>query len=185
MANIKGTYGRFACIPEGNWKLLLAQRRWRTDPITKLKVPDERWNYLGGGVDEKDSEKSATIQEIIAREVREESGLEVVIMDFRPVGEYATAKHTDVAITYLCRIVGGALTTTEESMAFQYITPAEAMKMALKGDVPDGLVGGIKTSGGGVPRHIQMVLHFFTRVCQNRDYRNEADRFCQELGIPI
>jgi hypothetical protein len=59
------------------------------------------------------------------------------------------------------------------------------MKMARIGDTAGGLVGGIKTSStGGVPRHIQMVLHFFTRVGPNNAYRAQAEQFCKELGIP-
>ncbi len=184
MVNVKGSYGRFACIPDKEGKLLLAQRRLRRNPNTQQLEPDDRWNLIGGGVDEKDAEAMVSGIEMLYREVREETGgLTVDIDDERPVGEYPTAKHTDLAITYLCEPVGGHLSETEESKAFKYVTPIEAMEMAKIGDVPNGLVGGLKTSTGGVARHIQMVLHYFTRVCKNPDYRREADKFCRELHI--
>lgn len=174
--NVKGSYGQFACIPkeysEQDGKLLLVQRT------------DGRWNLPGGGVDEKDAEKSLTPEQIVAREVKEEAGLDVKIVDFRPIGEYPTAKHTDVAITYFCKVVGGKLQTNKEGVLFRYVSPDEVMAMARKGDIPDGLVGGIKTLTGGVPRHIQMCLHYFTRVCPKESYRQKARRYCVKLGIP-
>ncbi len=184
MANVKGSYGRFGYLSNEEGRLLLAQRRWRRNLTTKEREPDDRWNLLGGGVDEEDAEVSRSSAAIIAREILEEAGLKIVIADHRPVGEYPTAKHTDVAITYLCSIVGGQLTETEESKAFKYVTPSEAMEMARRGDIPEGLVGGLVTSTGGVPRHIQMVLHYFTRACHNEQFRQEAEEYCQELRIP-
>ncbi|MBI2042082.1 MAG: NUDIX hydrolase [Candidatus Nealsonbacteria bacterium] len=145
---------------------------------------DGRWNLPGGGVDEKDAEKSLTPEQVVAREVKEETGLDVKITDFRPIGEYPTAKHTDVAITYLCEAFSGALQINEEGVSFKYVTPDEVMAMARIGDVHDGLVGGIITSTGGVPRHIQMCLHYFTRVCPNEFYQERARAYCKELGIP-
>ena len=103
--NVKGSYGRFACIldkySEQDGRLLLVQRGLKVDPITQTPKWDGRWNLPGGGVDEKDAEKSLTSEQIVAREVREETGFDVKIIDFRPIGEYPTAKHTDLVITYL------------------------------------------------------------------------------------
>ena len=138
----------------------------------------------GGGVDEEDAAKSLTPEQIVVREAKEETGLDVRIPDFRPVGEYPTAQHTDVAITYRCGVIGGKLQTNKEGVSFRYVTPEEVMKMAERGDVPDGLVGGILTSTGGTPRHIQMCLHYFTRVCPNELYREIARTYCSLLGIP-
>lgn len=188
MENVKGSYGWFACIPdeysEQGGKILLVQRGWSEDPNTKMPKWDGRWNLPGGGADEEDAAKSLTSEQIVVRESKEETGLDVKIIDFRPIGAYPTAKHTDVAITYFCKAVGGKLQTNKEGVSFRYISPDEVMVMARKGDVPDGLVGGIKTLTGGVPRHIQMCLHYFTRVCPNESYQMEAMRYCVELGIP-
>lgn len=186
--NVKGSYGRFACIldkySEQDGRLLLVQRGLKVDPITQTPKWDGRWNLPGGGVDEKDAEKSLTSEQIVAREVREETGFDVKIIDFRPIGEYPTAKHTDLVITYLCGVVGGKLQTNEEGVSFRYVAPDEVMAMARIGDVPDGLVGGIKTLTGGVPRHIQMCLHYFTRACPNEFYQEKAREYCVALGIP-
>lgn len=188
MANVKGSYGRFGLVPGNNTvihgRLLLAQRGYYPDQATKEKKWDGRMNLPGGGVDEEDAAASCTPEDIVAREVKEETGLDIIFADHRPVGEYPTAKHTDVAITYLCKEVGGQLLPKDEGVSFMYVSPSEAMELARKGDVPGGLVGGIKTSTGGVPRHIQMILHFFTRVGQDEQYREEAKRYCKELGIP-
>jgi len=183
MANVKGSYGRFALISDRQGKLLLAQRRWRFNKKIEEQEPDDRWNLIGGGVDEEDAEVMRSGIGMLVREVQEETGFAVDVDDERPVGEYPTVKHTDLAITYFCLPYGGCLRETEESKAFKYVTPAEAMEMAQRGDIPNGLVGGLKTSTGGVPRHIQMVLHYFTRVCKNQDYRREAEKFCGELHI--
>ena len=185
MANVKGSYGRFSCISNEEGKLLLVQRGWYVDSKTNERKWDGRWNYPGGGVDEKDAEVSATPEKIMYREVVEETGLEVMIADYRPVGEYPTVKHTDIAITYLCKVVGGHLVATAEGTDFCYVSPSKAMEIGRRGDVPYGLVGGLQTSTGGVPRHIQMVLHYFTRVCDNSQYRKEAEEYCDTLGIPV
>lgn len=184
--NVKGSYGRFGCICGEIGKLLLVQRGWGVDPNTKVPKWDGRWNLPGGGVDEKDAENSLTPEQIVIREVREETGLNVVFADFRPIGEYPTAKHTDVAITYACVVVGGSLKTNEEGISFRYVTPDEIMDMARKGDVSEGLVGGINTSTGGIPRHIQMCLHYFTRIHPPETvFYEAAKKFCKQLGIPI
>ena len=183
--NVKGSYGRFGCIHGERGKLLLVQRGWGKDPKTDEPKWDGRWNLPGGGVDEEDAAKSLTPEQIVAREVREETGLDVEFADFRPIGEYPTVKHTDLAITYWCRVVGGSLQTNKEGVSFRYVTPIEVMLMAEKGDVPDGLVGGIKTSTGGVPRHIQMCMNYFTRVCPNEFYQAIARMHCDQLGIPV
>ena len=176
MANIECTCGRFGCISDEYGRVLLVQRGWIE--VGGIKKWDGRWNYPGGGVDEEDGKALLTVEDIIEREVEEETGLRVILADHRPVGEYPTAKHTDIAITYLCKVIGGQLKTSEEGKDFRYVTPSEAVEMAMKGDLPDGLVGGFKTSTGGVPRHIQMILHFFTRVCLNGAYRKEAQQYC-------
>jgi 8-oxo-dGTP pyrophosphatase MutT (NUDIX family) len=184
MTNVKGSYGRFACIRDVEEKILLVQRGFYFKGEDKMW--DGRWNLPGGGVDEEDAELSRTAEEILAREVKEETGLEVVIADYRPIGEYATAKHTDVAITYLCQNVGGKLATTKEGVDFLFVSPREAVDLAEMGDGPNGLVGGLITSTGGVPRHIQMILHFFTRACGNSRFKEEAVRLCtHKLYIPV
>lgn len=135
-------------------------------------------------MDEEDASQNATPGEIIAREVLEETGLEVMIINHRPVGEYPTVNHSDVAITYLCGAVRGELVPTAEGVDARFFNPDEIMELARIGDVEGGLVGGLQTSTGGVPRHIQMCLHFFTRAWGDDIFRGHARGYCDELGIP-
>lgn len=179
MANVKGTYGEFGLIYDymgHTGGLLLVQRGPRPDGS-----PDGRWNLPGGGIDESDVVASRTPQEVVAREVEEETGLRVEV-ESRPVGTYATIGHTDRATTWVCRVVGGELRSTKEGVQAKYFNPREIMDLAYWGDKEDGLVGGLQTSTGGVPRHIQMCLHAFTREHNSHSY--DADRYCKELGIP-
>lgn len=183
MVNVKGTYGEFGLTFNGEGKLLLVQRGPKADGS-----PDGRWNLPGGGIDESDVATSRTPQEVVVREVAEETGL-VVKLDNRPVGTYATVGHTDRATTWLCMVVGGELRPTAEGIQAKYFSPSEIMDLARIGDKQGGLVGGLKTSIGGVPRHIQMCLHAFTRqgedfLFRNSQYGGEAFRYCEKLGIP-
>lgn len=169
---VKMSCGYFGLVPDEMGRLLLAKRS------------DGRWNLPGGGVTDDDAKEGRSAQAVTAREVKEETGLCVVFADPRPVGEYATLRHDDIAVTHLCKITGGKLSPSPEAIILRFITPEEAMEMAKIGDVPYGLVGGLRTSSGKVPRHIQMLLHFFTRVGQNQAYRLAAEQYCEELGVP-
>lgn len=183
MANVKGTYGEFGLIFHAGG-LLLVQRGPKADGS-----PDGRWNLPGGGIDESDVAASRTPQGVMVREVAEETCLVVEIADPRPIGTYATAGHTDRATTWLCRVVSGEFQPTKEAVQARYLTPTEIMELARIGDKEGGLLGGLKTSTGGVPRQIQMCLQAFTRQGEDSKFRNtqywgEAFDYCEELGIP-
>ena len=74
------------------------------------------WNLPGGGM-----ELGETVDEAMRREVREETGLEVEIE--RLVGVYSKPQKHEVVLTFLCRVVGGVLTETEESRKCRYFAP--------------------------------------------------------------
>ncbi|MDQ2884580.1 MAG: NUDIX domain-containing protein [Chloroflexota bacterium] len=74
------------------------------------------WNLPGGGM-----ELNETVEEAVCREVREETGLEVVV-DYL-VGVYSKPQKREIVLTFRCRITGGALTATEESRACRYFAP--------------------------------------------------------------
>jgi 8-oxo-dGTP diphosphatase len=74
------------------------------------------WNLPGGGM-----ELNETVEEAICREVREETGLEVVVEYL--VGVYSKPQKQEVVLTFRCRAIGGVLTTTEESRACRYFAP--------------------------------------------------------------
>ena len=74
------------------------------------------WNLPGGGM-----ELGETVEEATCREVLEETGLEVVVEYL--VGVYSKPQKREIVLTFRCRIVGGELTTTEESRACAYFSP--------------------------------------------------------------
>jgi 8-oxo-dGTP diphosphatase len=74
------------------------------------------WNLPGGGM-----ELNETVEEAIRREVREETGLEIAVEYL--VGVYSKPQKREVVLTFRCRIIGGALTSTEESRACRYFAP--------------------------------------------------------------
>ena len=74
------------------------------------------WNLPGGGL-----ELDETVEEGVCREVREETGLLVAVE--RLVGVYSKPQKQEVVLTFLCRILGGVLTATEESRECRYFVP--------------------------------------------------------------
>ncbi len=74
------------------------------------------WNLPGGGL-----ELGETVEEGICREVREETGLEVEVDHL--VGVYSKPQKQEIVLTFLCRALGGVLTTTEESRECRYFSP--------------------------------------------------------------
>jgi len=97
------TIGAFAVIfdPQGQGRVLLCHRR-----------DIDLWNLPGGGL-----EGSELPTEAALREVREETGLEVEIE--RLVGVYGK-NDKDLVFTFECRVVGGQLSTSDESDAYGY-----------------------------------------------------------------
>jgi 8-oxo-dGTP diphosphatase len=74
------------------------------------------WNLPGGGM-----ELGETVDEALRREVREEIGLEVEVG--RLVGVYSKPQKQEVVLAFRCRVVGGALTETEEILESRYFPP--------------------------------------------------------------
>jgi 8-oxo-dGTP diphosphatase len=97
------TIGAFAVIFDPQGRVLLCHRR-----------DMDMWNLPGGGL-----EGSELPTEAVLREVREETGLEVEIE--RLLGVYGK-NDKDLVFTFECRVVGGQLTTTDESDEYGYFT---------------------------------------------------------------
>lgn len=90
--------------------------------ILLVNSPWRGWEYPGGLI-----EPGETFEEAMRREIREESGVEVEILRF--VGICKNLEKDIVNIDFVCRYVGGELTTSEESTEVIWATPEEAMEM--------------------------------------------------------
>ncbi|HLF26367.1 MAG TPA: NUDIX domain-containing protein [Anaerolineae bacterium] len=94
--------GAFAIIFDEQGRVLLCHRRDR-----------DMWNLPGGGV-----ERGELPTEAVVREVKEETGLEVIVE--RLVGVYGKPEKAELIFAFACRIAGGQLLLTDESDANRY-----------------------------------------------------------------
>lgn len=99
------TLGAFAVIFNEQGQVLMCHRRDR-----------DAWNLPGGAV-----ERREMMNEAVVRETKEETGLEVVVDRF--VGVYGKADRDDLVFVFLCRVVAGRLTTTDESDELAFFDP--------------------------------------------------------------
>lgn len=98
--------GVFATITDETGRALLVHR---TDC--------DWWCQPGGGL-----ESGEAPWEGVAREVREETGLEVAVE--RLVGLYSWAPREDeIIFGFVCRVTGGALATSDESDTVRFFAP--------------------------------------------------------------
>ena len=84
--------------------------------LLALRRDIDWWNLPGGGL-----ELGETVEEGVCREVREETGLEVEVDHL--VGVYSKPQKQEVVLTFVCRVLGGTLTATEESRECRYFSP--------------------------------------------------------------
>lgn len=98
--------GVFATIRDERGQVLLCHR---TDC--------DWWNQPGGGL-----ESGETPWQGVAREVREECGLEVAVE--RLAGVYSWApKKDEIIFSFVCRVMGGTLGTSDEADDARYFAP--------------------------------------------------------------
>ena len=93
---------------------------------------NELWSIPGGGM-----EVGERIADTVVREVREETGLEVEPEAI--VGIYSNPNHVveysdgevrqQFSVCFACRLVGGELATSDESLEVGFFTPAEIEAM--------------------------------------------------------
>ena len=91
------TIGVFAILLDESRRVLLCHRR-----------DFDLWNLPGGGLETGESPWTGVV-----REVREEAGLDVTVE--RLVGVYSKPESGEIVFSFLCRVVGGALTLTAEA----------------------------------------------------------------------
>lgn len=96
------TLGAFAIIFDEQGRVLLCHRR-----------DSDIWNLPGGGV-----ESGELPTEAVIREVKEETALDVMIEKL--IGVYGKIGKDEIVFAFTCRIIGGQLSTTEESSECQY-----------------------------------------------------------------
>lgn len=87
----------FAIIFDDSGRVLLSHRR-----------DMDAWNLPGGGVETRELPDEAVI-----RETREETGLEVIIERF--VGVYGKVDKDQLIFSFVCQVVGGELTLSDEA----------------------------------------------------------------------
>jgi len=97
--------GAFAIIFDDRCHVLLCHRR-----------DMDLWNLPGGGV-----ESGELPTEAVVREVKEETGLDVAVVHL--VGVYGKVDKDEIVFSFVCRVVGGQLLTTDEADAHKYFHP--------------------------------------------------------------
>lgn len=101
--------------------------------VLLVKNPRKGWEYPGGMV-----EQGETVAQGLIREIKEESGVDVEIVNL--VGVYSNTKKkkgyngvkeipTIVTIDFICKYIGGKLTTSEESLEVKWFSIEEALKI--------------------------------------------------------
>jgi 8-oxo-dGTP diphosphatase len=94
--------GAFAIIFDNRCRVLLCHRR-----------DMDAWNLPGGGV-----ESGELPIEAVIREAKEETGLDVAVE--RLVGIYGKADKDELVFSFVCRVIGGQLTTSDEADKCEY-----------------------------------------------------------------
>lgn len=102
--------GAFAIIFDNQDRVLLCHRR-----------DYDLWNLPGGGV-----EFNEAPWECVVREVKEEVGLNVEVE--RLAGVYSKQNQADIVFSFVCRIIGGELTLTDEADQIEYFSIGEIPK---------------------------------------------------------
>jgi len=94
--------GAFGIIVDEQRRVLLCHRR-----------DVDLWNLPGGGV-----EKGETPRQAVVREVKEETGFDVVVRWL--AGIYVNAGRRKIAFSFVCKVAGGKKKTSDESDAVKY-----------------------------------------------------------------
>jgi len=129
-------------------------------------------NAIGGTIDPEDAKNSRKLFEVLKREFREEAGVEIELVEERPLGVFPTANLQDIAILFNVRIVSGEPAPSPEVLEHIWMDPFQVVRAAKrydKGDIANGLV-----SGRG-KRQWQMAKAFFKYANQNAGFKKIAE----------
>jgi ADP-ribose pyrophosphatase YjhB (NUDIX family) len=102
--------GAFAIILDDQDRVLLCHRN-----------DYDLWNLPGGGM-----HLNEAPWECVVREVKEEVGLDVEVE--RLAGVYSKRNQDDLVFSFVCRVVGGKLTLTDEADQIDYFSFGEIPK---------------------------------------------------------
>ena len=102
--------GAFAIILDSQERVLLCHRR-----------DYNLWNLPGGGMHYNEAP-----WECVVREVREEVGLDVEVE--RLAGVYSKRNQTDLVFSFVCKVVGGEITLTDEADKIEYFSIGDIPK---------------------------------------------------------
>ena len=134
MEKHRATIGVFG-IPEG--------RNGRG--LWSVRADGKGINAIGGRVDPEDVANGLSLQDVLVREFREETGTQIIVTDDRPLGVFPTAGLDDLAILFKVKIVSGKLKPTDETLEYIWMDPIGIKKAAERydgGDHARGLVSG-------------------------------------------
>ncbi len=106
--------GATAVIPDGRGRVLLDRR-----------ADDGRWGLPGGWLGPNESPA-----ECVVREVAEETGLDIEVVrlgtvEFRAASRATSAPHGQVGLVYVCRVLGGDLRPSHESLELAWRDPGD------------------------------------------------------------
>ena len=90
--------------------------------ILLIKSPRRGWEYPGGMV-----EPGETFQEALIREIKEETGVDAEIIGF--IGLCKNVEKDVVNIDFVCKYIGGELTTSNESSDVKWVQREKALDM--------------------------------------------------------
>jgi len=102
--------GAFAIILDDQDRILLCHRR-----------DHNLWNLPGGGL-----EFNEAPWECVVREAKEEVGLDVEVE--RLVGIYSKRNKNDIAFSFVCKVIDGKITLTDEADQIEYFSIGEIPK---------------------------------------------------------